>query len=156
MSGTSTLPAATPPRFVQVRHLRRNPLRTAFGAIAVVTVLSGIGQLLEPGAVLRLLSATPDPTSRHLFATIGMFMAVIGGLTLHALLEGTGPPPYVIMWATAQKLGASVAVAIGVADGLFGAVALPVALFDFATAALGALLWLQLRRGDAGKLGGPA
>jgi hypothetical protein len=120
-------------------------MRLAFAVIAVITVVSGIGQLLVPGTVLHILSAESNPTSRHLFAIVGMFMAVIGGLTLQALLSER-TPPYVIAWAAVQKFGACVAVAIGVARGLFGAIALPVAFFDLATAALGVLIWRQLRR----------
>jgi hypothetical protein len=45
-----------------------------------------------------------------------------------------------------QKLGAFIAVAVGVARDLFGSIALVVALFDLLTAVLAGMLWLRLRR----------
>ena len=66
-----------------------------------------------------------------------MFMAVIGGVTLHALL--TEPTPaYVLLWSATQKAGAFVAVTVGVTRDLFAGYAMAVALFDLATAVLAA------------------
>ncbi len=132
----------------RTRLLRSDPLRLVFAIIAGITVASGVGQLLLPGTVLRLLGAASTPTSRHLFAIVGMFMTVIGALTLQALLAQQ-TPPYVIAWAATQKLGAFLAVAVGVARHLFDPIALSVALFDLATAVLGFLLWRRLRGGTA-------
>lgn len=126
-------------------ELKADPLRLVLVVIAVVTALSGITQMLLPGLVLDLLGAESTPTSRHFFATVGMFMLVVGGLSVHALLERT-VPPYVVLWAGLQKLGAFAAVGLGVARDLFGGVALLVAVFDLATAGLFAMLWLRLRR----------
>jgi len=128
-----------------VQRLLADPLRGVVAAISAVTVLSGLGQLVVPGTVLDLLGAESTPTARHFFAIVGMFMAVVGGVTLQALL--TEPTPsYVVLWCAVQKFGAFVAVAVGVARDLFGSIALVVAVFDLLTAVLAAALWTRLRR----------
>jgi hypothetical protein len=114
-------------------------------AIAVLTLVSGVGQLLVPGLVLHLLSASATPTDRHLFATVGMFMAVVGGLLLQAMLNDTGQRA-VVPWVGAQKLGASGAVALGVHLGVFGPVALLVASFDLLSAGIAFCYWRRLPR----------
>jgi hypothetical protein len=63
------------------------------------------------------------------FGTIGMFMALFGGMLLHVLLTRQMLPP-VFLWAGLQKIGAFVAVVIGVMHHLFGPMALAVASFD--------------------------
>jgi hypothetical protein len=124
-------------------RLTADPLRGVVAAISAVTVVSGVAQLLLPGVVLDLLGAESTPTTRHLFAIVGMFMAVVGAVTLQALL--TEPtPPYVVLWCAVQKLCAFVAVSIGVGRDLFDPIALAVALFDLATAVLAGLLWRRL------------
>jgi hypothetical protein len=125
-----------------------DPLRLALFLVGAVTVLTGVVQLVAPGPVLGLLSADSTATTRHLFATVGMFMAVVGGLLVHALLvhallSAAPPPPYLLLWAGAQKFGAFVLVGAGVARGLFGLSALVVAVFDLVTAVL---CWLMRRR----------
>jgi hypothetical protein len=128
-----------------VQRLVADPLRGVVAAISALTVLSGLGQLVAPGVVLDLLGAESTATTRHFFGIVGMFMAVVGALVLQALL--TEPTPaYVVLWGGVQKLGAFVAVAVGVARDLFGSIALVVALFDLLTAVLAGLLWLRLRR----------
>lgn len=128
-----------------VERLLTDPLRGVVAAISALTVLSGLGQLALPGTVLDLLGADSTPTTRHLFAIVGMFMAVVGAVTLQALLSEP-PPPYVVLWCAVQKLGAFVAVSVGVARDLFGPVAMVVAGFDLLTALLAAALWHRLRR----------
>ena len=128
-----------------VERLVADPLRGVVAAISALTVLSGLVQLAMPGIVLDLLDADSTPTTRHFFAIVGMFMAVVGAVTLQALLSEPSPP-YVVLWCAVQKLGAFVAVSVGVARDLFGSVALVVALFDLLTAVLAAALWHRLRR----------
>jgi hypothetical protein len=132
MSGTSGLDA-----------LRADRLRAVVAAVAGLTVLSGLGQLVLPGVVLDALGADSTPTSRHFFAIVGMFMAVVGGVTLQALLAAD-PPSYVVLWCAVQKAGAVVAVTVGVARDLFAGLALLVAAFDLASAVLAGLLWHRM------------
>ncbi|MFF1384775.1 hypothetical protein ACFVWT_14540 [Arthrobacter sp. NPDC058288] len=135
-----------------------DPLRALLAGIAVVTVLSGAVQIPFGGAVLELLGAEPTTAARQLFATVGMFMVVVGGLLLHTLLRPQ-PASEVLLWSGVQKAGACAAVAVGVLNGVFAPVALAVALFDLATAAL-CLIYLRrlayLRGGPAGNGAGQA
>ena len=123
--------------------LRADRLRAVVAAVAGLTVLSGLGQLVLPGVVLDALGAESTPTSRHFFAIVGMFMAVVGGVTLQALLAD--PPPYVVLWCAVQKAGAVAAVTVGVARDLFAGIALLVAAFDLLSAVLAGLLWRRMR-----------
>lgn len=126
-------------------RLAGDPLRLALFAIAVITVVSGLTQILAPGFVLDRLSVENTEATRQLFATVGMFMVLFGGLLIHALLD-RAEHPIVVLWASLQKLGASAAVGIGVARGVFAGVALLVAGFDLLSGALGLAFWSRIRR----------
>jgi hypothetical protein len=52
----------------------------------------------------------------------------------------------VVLWAAAQKVGASGAVGLGVKRGVFSPLALGVAAFDFLSGALALAYWRRLRR----------
>lgn len=124
-------------------RLAGDPLRLVLLVIAAVTVLTGACQLVAPGPVLRLLTTgvgDPPALSSHLFATVGMFMVVVGGLLAQQLLTPAAPG-YPLLWVGLQKFGAFTLVAAGVARDVFIAPALLVALFDLATAGLCWLLW---------------
>jgi hypothetical protein len=128
-----------------LQRLVADPLRGVVAAISALTVLSGLGQLVLPGVVLDLLGAESTPTTRHFFAIVGMFMAVVGAVMLQALL--TEPTPaYVVLWGAVQKLGACFAVSLGVWRDIFDGIAQVVAVFDGLTAVLAAVLWHRLRR----------
>lgn len=98
-------------------------------AVAGITVLTGAVQAAWPGLVLGELAPRPDPMDRQLFGTIGMFMVVTGG-TLDRALAAPEPDRGAVLWAAAQKLGASAAMGIGVGRGLYARRALVVAGFD--------------------------
>ncbi|UZN04649.1 hypothetical protein [Cellulomonas sp. S1-8] len=110
--------------------------------IAWVTVATGVLQVVAPAFVLTRLGAFTDVTTAHLFATVGMFMVVVGAL-LATTLARPRHDPDVVLWAAVQKAGAALAVGLGVARGVFDPLALSVAAFDLLTAAL---LLLHLRR----------
>ncbi|MDQ1394383.1 MAG: hypothetical protein QOF30_3360 [Acidimicrobiaceae bacterium] len=114
-------------------------LRQALLGISVATVASGGLQIVAPGLVLRQLDAARADTDRHLFATVGMFMVVVGGLLAHDLVRHDDDPT-VLLWAGLQKVGAAGAVAIGVRHGVFARRALAVAGFD-AISGLGCLAY---------------
>jgi len=107
-------------------------------AIAAITLISGLGQLLMPGFVLRVVGAPVTPATQHFFAIVGMFMALFGGMVLHALLSAWHHR-VVLLWASFQKLGAFGAVTIGVSSGVFSPLAMGVAFFDLASGLL--MLW---------------
>jgi hypothetical protein len=118
-------------------------LRLLIVAISVATVASGAFQVVAPGVVLRFIGVERTSVSTQLFATIGMFMVVVGGALLHALLTRSREP-VLVLWAAIQKFLAAAAVVIGVGRGVFSALALLVASFDFCSGVLVAWYW---RRG---------
>ena len=63
-----------------------NRLRSALVMISAATVASGATQMLAPGLMLRLLKCPDTPADRQFFGTIGMFMIVMGGSLLDALV----------------------------------------------------------------------
>lgn len=126
-------------------RLRKDLLGTAVVAIAAITVVSGLVQLLAPGFVLGLIGGSVTPTSAHFFAIIGMFMAIVGALILHAELA-TESREVAVLWGSLQKYGAALAVAIGVGRGIFGALALLVAGFDLVSGGLMTWHWRRIRR----------
>ncbi|MEP6999453.1 MAG: patatin [bacterium] len=119
-------------------------VKLALLAISVITVLSGAGQLIAPGVVLRIVGGEASPTSLHFFAIIGMFMVLFGGLMWQALRAPT-PQPIPLFWAALQKLGAAAAVGIGVRHGLFSMIALLVASFDLFSGVLALWYWSRVR-----------
>jgi hypothetical protein len=120
-------------------------LRAGVLLIAGITVVTGFAQMIAPALMLTFVGARADGPAPHLFATIGMFMALFGGSVLQAEL-GSGPAGPVPLWATLQKVGAAALVAVGVARGVFGAIALAVAAFDALSAVWMAAYFLQKRR----------
>ena len=123
--------------------------------ISVVTVVSGLVQMITPGFVLGIVGGESTPTSRHFFGIVGMFMVLFGGLLLHALTSAAHHP-VAVFWAALQKIGAFAAVSLGVLRDLFGPLALGVAGFDLLTGLLIFLYWRSIRRpGAGGAPGGP-
>lgn len=119
-------------------------IRRALIAISALTVASGAAQALAPARMLRALRAQDDAAARHLFATVGMFMVVVGGGLLNALLR-PGRQPIIVFWAALQKLGAAVAVGLGVKRRIFSPLALGVAVFDLLSGLLAAEHWRRTR-----------
>lgn len=119
--------------------------RTLLG-VAGITAASGAVQLATPGRVLRWLGCEDSPATRQGFATVGMFMVVVGGSTLQGLLNpSTAATSPAAFWTAVQKFGAASAVTAGVRRRVFARPALLVAANDLASGIL-ALLWLSRQR----------
>jgi hypothetical protein len=112
--------------------------------IAAITAVSGAVQVLGVGRIVRALGTEDTPAVRQGFATVGMFMVIVGGLQWRAL-KAPEPSPALVGWGAAQKLGAAAAVALGVRRGVFRRRALLVAAQDAASGAL-ALRWCARHR----------
>lgn len=97
--------------------------------ISITTLLSGLMQVIVPAVVLNFVGAAIDTATEQLFATIGMFMFLFGAMMIHALYSEENNRVAVI-WSGMQKLGASIAVFIGIAKGVFIPLASAVAIFD--------------------------
>jgi hypothetical protein len=119
-------------------------IRRALIAISGLTMISGAVQALAPRPLLRMLASEDDATARHFFGTIGMFMVVVGGALLNALLR-PGRDPVIVFWAALQKIGAFVAVGLGVRRKIFSPLALGVAFFDLLSGLLAAEHWRRTR-----------
>jgi hypothetical protein len=110
--------------------------------IAVTTIAAGLVQLVVPGFILNLLDGSSTPSTRHFFAIVGMFMAVIGAALMHALITKQDHP--VLIWAAVQKFGAFLAVSLGVINDIFSSLGIAVAINDLLSA--GVILWyLRMR-----------
>lgn len=97
--------------------------------ISVTTLISGLVQIIAPAFILGLISAEITAATKQCFATVGMFMFLFGGMLLQVLLSRQMLAP-VFLWAGLQKIGAFVAVGIGVMNHVFGPAAMLVAGFD--------------------------
>lgn len=97
--------------------------------ISVATLISGTVQVFAPGFILGMISGEITPTTKQCFGIVGMFMALFGGMLLQVLLSRQVVMP-VFLWAALQKIGASVAVTVGVSRHLFSPLALGIAGFD--------------------------
>jgi len=98
--------------------------------ISIATVVSGAIQAIRPSFILGLVGGESAATSNHFFAIIGMFMFLFGCMMIHALYNAHENRA-AVLWSAFQKLGASVAVFIGIYHHLFSPIAGLVAGFDF-------------------------
>jgi len=114
--------------------MRKNITFIVLG-ISVVTVISGVSQIIKPEFVLDVIGAEISPLSNHLFAIVGMFMALFGSLMVHTVYQ-THTSKTAVFWCAMQKLGAFIAVSLGVFQGLFSWLAMGVAIFDLLSAGL--------------------
>ncbi|MDZ7757705.1 hypothetical protein [Rhodohalobacter sp.] len=123
----------------------RDYLKITLKLIAIITIISGLVQMLSPGFVLGFIGGVITDSTLHFFAIIGMFMVMFGGLLLHAL-SGTQNHPVAVLWCSLQKYGAAVAVSLGVINGLFSWLAVGVALFDLFSGILITMHWYGIIR----------
>ncbi|MBT1686012.1 patatin [Dawidia soli] len=103
--------------------------------ISLATIVSGLMQVVAPAFVLGVIGAAITPATAHFFAIVGMFMALFGGLMLHTVYSAR-TAPVAIVWCALQKLGACVAVGLGILHGIFSWMAAGVALFDLLSGVL--------------------
>lgn len=104
-----------------------SPRRLALFAITGSTIVSGAVQAIAPAFVLRLVGAEANPTSKHFFRLIGLFMLLFGGMLGE---EQAGNGKNLLRWCAAQKFVAVLGVTLGVRRGIFQPRALAVAAFD--------------------------
>lgn len=110
--------------------------------IAIITIISGLVQVFVPGFVLSNIGAEVTATSKHFFGIIGMFMALFGGLMVHTIYSAQ-PSQAAIFWCAMQKLGAFVAVSLGIWNDIFSMIGGAVAGFDLLS---GILFLIYLKR----------
>jgi len=123
----------------------RDLLDWVVAAIAVITVVSGLTQMLAPRFVLNVVGGEITSASEHFFGIVGMFMLLFGGALLHEVFSPS-LQPIVALWAGLQKIGAVAGVGLGVSRGIFSPLALLVAGFDFVSALIIFWYWLRIRK----------
>ncbi len=102
--------------------------------VAGATAVSGAVQTIRPELVLGLISAEHDRLARQLFSTIGMFMTGSGCLLAQSLAPA--PDRTVLRWVGLEKLGAAIALTVGVRRAVFKRRVLAVAAFDLTSGVL--------------------
>jgi len=122
-------------------------IRLVILLISVATLFSGAMQAIAPSFVLNFIGAQIDPTTKQLFATIGMFMFLFGAMMIHAMYNEENNR-VVVIWSGLQKLGASAAVFIGISQDVFVPLAAGVAVFDLLSALL-FFYYLKTLKSDA-------
>jgi|SRR5579872_5378068 len=123
----------------------RSLLYYVVAAIAAITVVSGLVQMLVPRFVLRMIGGEITAASAHFFGIVGMFMLLFGGALLHEVLS-TPAQPIVALWAALQKFGAVAAVILGVCKGIFSPLALLISGFDLVSAFIIFAYWSRIRK----------
>jgi hypothetical protein len=118
-------------------------LRLVLVAIAAITFLSGLTQLVAGGFVLSIIAPGSGPATVHMFQTVGMFMVITGAMFVQALWTRSREPA-IPLWIAAQKFAAAVLVGLGWLNGIFAPIAIVVAVFDAFTGVLSLLFWLRL------------
>ena len=116
-------------------------LRFIILLISIATIVSGLVQVVAPAFVLNIVGGAVNPTTKHFFAIVGMFMFLFGGMLTQALYSESGNHA-AVLWSALQKFGASIAVFIGITKGLFTLIAAAVASFDLLS---GILIFVYLR-----------
>jgi hypothetical protein len=125
--------------------MKDSRLRSVLVAIAAITALTGLVQLVAPAWILGFIASDRSALGAHFFATVGMFMIITGAMFLQSLLAHS-PQGAIPFWIGAQKAAACALVAWAVLRGLLAPIAYGVAAFDGATAVLTFAFWRRLPR----------
>jgi hypothetical protein len=115
-------------------------LRIIILTISVLTIISGLVQMVNPTFVLSFIGGDISPSNTHSFGIIGMFMLLFGGMVMHTIYEANTSKT-VILWAGLQKIGAAIAVGLAINKGLFNGLAGLVAGFDLVSGILFFIFW---------------
>lgn len=100
-------------------------------AVAIVTVLSGIGQALLPDRTLAFMGLMISDDTVFLIRVLSLLVALFGGALLHSALTARFEHT-VLLWVGLQKLIGAASMLLGMTNGLFASEVLLVAGFDFA------------------------
>lgn len=99
-------------------------------AIAVITILSGLAQIVAHRAVLSMLQVTISPETVYLFIVISLLTSLFGAALLHALLLRQRQT-VIVFWASIQKVIGAAAVFGAALNGIIARSALLAAGYDF-------------------------
>jgi hypothetical protein len=113
--------------------------------VGVVTIASGLLQLLAPSLVLSLAVVEASSLSLHLVASLGMLVTMFGGMFLFAIAD-EHPQHVAVLWAGIQKLGTAVAIGLGVQHATYSAPVAAFALFDLVSGVMIIGYWYSVRQ----------
>lgn len=107
--------------------------------IAIITILSGLAQIILPETALSLTGISATAEAVYLFRLVSLLTLLFGGMLLHAMLSGQNRS-VPLLWAGLQKVLSAAAVMLAVVSGLLPANnTLLVAGYDFVAGVF--LLW---------------
>lgn len=110
--------------------------------LAATMLLTGCAWLLAPSLMFASVSTeAATPTAHALFASNGLFLAILGAALLHALRQRAALP-VLLLWISIEKLAYAALLLWQVNEGGFSSRVVSMAAFD----GIAALLLLDLRR----------
>ncbi len=98
--------------------------------IAIITILSGLMQIILPETVLNTMGISPASETIYFFRIVSLLTGLFGAALLHTALSNQ-PDPIILLWASLQKLLGAAAVVLAVLNGLLASGALAAAGYDF-------------------------
>jgi hypothetical protein len=111
-------------------------------AVAVITILSGLLQIIVPETILKSMGVNPIPEIVYFFRIVSLLTGLFGGALLHAALSDQ-LQTIVLLWASLQKILGAAAVLLAVLSGLLAAGALAAAGYDLIAGLF--ILWYRQR-----------
>lgn len=99
-------------------------------AIAGITILSGVVQIVVPEAALGALGFTASVETIYLLRLVSLLTALFGGALLHTAWTGRYETT-VVLWSGLQKVLGAAAVLLAVLSGMVAGAALLIAGYDF-------------------------
>jgi hypothetical protein len=112
-------------------------------AIAIITILSGAIQIIQPEMILNSMGIKPADETTYFFRITSLLTGLFGGALLHAALSSQ-TEPVILLWACLQKLLGSASVLLAVLSGLLTVGALAAAGYDFIAGLF--ILWYRQNR----------
>lgn len=108
----------------------RTPVEWVLVAVAVITILSGGGQILVPDAALSAMGVVASAETTYLFRLVSLLTALFGSSLLHTAWTRKYEPT-VLLWAGLQKVLGALAVLLAVLGSILQGTTLLVAGYDF-------------------------
>jgi hypothetical protein len=111
--------------------------------VAVITLLSGMIQLVLPAPALTFMNLTASEETIYLFRLVSLLTALFGGALLQTSLSGTFELT-VLLWSSLQKVLGAVVVLLAILNGLIASGTLLIASYDFLAGLF--VFWFYNRR----------
>lgn len=113
-------------------------------AVAVLTMLSGIAQIVASRTILPMMQATIAPETVYLFIIVSMLTSLFGAALLHGLLSRQRQT-VVVFWASVQKVLGAAAVFVAALNDIIARSVLVAAGYDFLAGIFIFGYWITIR-----------